>query len=277
VTARFPGRSRGGRALLGAALLVLSACDAGETLDIGADARSAACNAPPTAPPAALALDPFYAQYLDAAGIPVVSSAAVPPQALALSCLTVEHMLKQRPDVQQAMVTLDMRVAVIARGEVTTDLPEYADLNTAYPGTNWDALRGVGATLVRPVSSVGEENVLCLADDPYRGESILVQTFATAVLLGVENVDSSYQARLGQAFTAAMSAGLWQSTFATQNQIEYYAMGVQDWFDAGGQAVPADGVHNQIHTRDGLEAYDPGLAGLVGETMPDDAWRPHCP
>jgi hypothetical protein len=256
---------------------MIAGCDGGKTLYIGSDSRAAACNAPPAAPPAALGLDPFYAQYLDGGGIPVLSSSAVSPAALAQSCLTVEHMLKQRPDVAQAMTALAMRVAVIARGEVTTDIPEYRDLNTAFPGTNWDALRGVGATVARPVSSVGEENVLCDAADPYRGENILVQTFSSAVLLGVERVDASFEPRLTTAFDAATAAGLWQSTFATKNEIEYYAMGVQDWFDAGGEANPPDGVHNSINTRDELQGYDPTLAALVGETMPHDAWRPRCP
>ena len=36
-------------------------------------------------------------------------------------------------------------------------------------------------------------------------------------------------------------------------------------------------MHNEINTRAELRAYDPTLAALVAETMPDDAWRPKCP
>ena len=104
-----------------------------------------------------------------------------------------------------------------------------------------------------------------------------MQTFATAVLLGVDDADSTFDSRLRDAYDAAMSAGLWRNTYAAANTIEYYADGVQVWFEAVPDLTQADGTHNEINTRAELRAYDPTLAALVGETMPDDSWRPRCP
>jgi hypothetical protein len=146
-----------------------------------------------------------------------------------------------------------------------------------FPGQEWDRLRGVGATLQIPVSSVGEENLFCLSDDIFAGEQILVQTFATAVLLGAEEADSTFDGRVRDAYNAAIDAGLWRSTYAGANPIEYYAGGVQIWFEAVPDLTQPDGNHNEINTRAELRAYDPALAALVEETMPDDSWRPKCP
>jgi hypothetical protein len=255
--------------LLGIVFLI--GCDAGKTKIIGTEW----CGMAPGAP--SDTTDPFYRKYLDGRGIPVQSSAAVSDAALGAACMVVVRMLSMRDDVREAMVGQEMRVAVIGLDEVTTDMPEYRDLYTMFPGQDWDALRGVGATLRIPVSSVGEENLLCLATDVNAGGHVLVQSFATSVLLGVEAIDSTFDSRLKEAYDAAISAGRWEDTFLRLNTIEYFAGGVQAWFDASVEASPPDGTHNEVNTRAELRDYDPMLAALIAEVMPDTAWRPQCP
>jgi hypothetical protein len=261
--------------LLPAAIAVGAGCDAGETKLIGADYPAAMCDVPPRTPPSRF--DSFYGKYLDANGIPVLSSSDVSDVALTQACVIAARMLSARDDVRQAMMGQQEQVVVIGRNEVTTNIPEYRNLYSMFPGQDWDQLRGVGATLMIPVSSAGEENLLCHAGDSFKGESILVQTFATAVLLGLESADGTFDSRLQAAYDAALNADLWRDTYAAVNTIEYYAEGVQDWYDANGEATPPDGTHNQVNTRAELRSYDPTLAGLVQETVPDDAWRPKCP
>jgi hypothetical protein len=145
-----------------------------------------------------------------------------------------------------------------------------------FPNQDWDRLRGIGATLQIPVSSVGEENLLCLPNDPFAGEQILVQTFATAVLLGVDDADNTFDSRLRAAYDAATSAGLWRNTYAGANVIEYYAEGVQSWFDANLDVAQADGNNGPINTRGELKVYDPALADLIAETMTDDKLPASC-
>jgi hypothetical protein len=248
-------------------------CDAGATKLLG----TAYCAMPVTTPPADLGVDAFYTQYLNGDGIPVLSSSAVDARAVVSACKIVFHMLRARPDVRDAMVRQHQSVAVIGVDEVTTDIPEYGNLYQIFPGQDWDRLRGVGATIMIPVSSVGEENMLCLPDDPFAGERLLVQTFATAVKLGVEAVDSTFKSRIRAAFDAATSAGLWRNTYAGANDIEYYAEGVQSWFNANLDVSPPDGTNGPINTRGELKVYDPALASLIEETMPDDDWQPPCP
>lgn len=258
-----------------AAATSLGGCDAGKTKIIGADYPAPTC-ALVAAPPAGV--DAFYQKYRDANGIPVLSSSAVADSAVVNACVVVVRMLSARDDVRQAMIARQMRVAVIARSEVTTDLPDYRNLYEMFPNEDdWDALRGVGATLIIPVSSAGEENLLCLPGDPNAGENMLVHTFATAVQLGLEAVDSTHAARVQAAYAAAEAAGLWQGTIAARNTIQYFAEGVEDWFDTSPDVSPPNGVHNEINTREELQAYDPNLASLVNEAMPNDDWRPRCP
>jgi hypothetical protein len=264
---------------LGAALLATAVaavgCDAGKTKLIGSNAGAASCLVAPSAPPAGT--NAFYAKVLDGNGVPVLSSAAVSDTALASACVIVAHMLSRREDVRAEMDVLQMRVAVIGVDEVTTHIPEYANLYQIFPGQDWDRLRGVGATRMIPVASVGEENLLCLAGDPFAGETLLIQTFATGVLLGLEDVDATFDARLEAAYDAALAADLWRNTYAAANPIEYYAEGTQAWFDANPNVSPPDGTHNDINTRAEIMAYDPALAALIAESMPADAWRPNCP
>jgi hypothetical protein len=258
------------------AAAIASGCDAGTTKELGSDYPAASCEMTPVDAPNPT--DPFYEKYLDANGIPVLASAAVSDQAVKTACIVIVRMLSRRDDVRQAMIGQQMHFVVIGRNEKTTDMPDYRNLYALFPNGDWDNQRGVGATLMIPASSAGEENLLCLQDDRFRGEMILVQTFATAVLLGVEQVDSTFDTRLRDAYDAGVrNGGLWRDTYAAINQIEYYAEGVQDWFDANPNVSPPDGTHNEINTRAELRAYDPALAALVQETMPDDAWRPKCP
>jgi hypothetical protein len=235
------------------------------------------CNAAPTTPPAQLGLDPFYAKYVDA-GIPIIGSAAVRDSAFAPACEIVSHMLANRPDIRTKLLENHIRVGIMAESEVTTDMPEHSDLDEAFPGTDWDTrARGLGATLARPLTSCGEENLLALAGDRYTGESILTHEFGhTTWELGVQLLPggSAKQAELVAAYNAAIAAGTFASTYAATNDQEYWAEGVQDWFNTNLEASPPDGIHNSIDTRAELRAADPELARLASELFADDSWVP---
>ena len=255
-------------------------CDAGKTKLIGSDSPAASCDEAPAAPPAGV--DPFYDKYLDARGLPVLSTADVSDTALRTACVIVANMLSLRQDLRDAMVRLDMRVVVMGRNQVTTDIPEYANLYKTNPGPDWDTFRGIGATLGTPVTSAGEETVMCDQGGPYGGVNVLVHMLGTSVYLGVADVDPTFEDRLQGADTAARAAGLWENTYVRgsdprQNLIEYYAEGVEDWFETGPESSPPDGTFNEINTRAELMAYDPMLYAIVAGTMRNDAWRPTCP
>jgi hypothetical protein len=257
------------------AALFTSGCDAGKTKVIGADFPN--CALAPTAPPASLGAPAFYGKHVDASGIPVMSSLAVADAALAGACRVVENMLSVRADVRRAMIDQQMRVVVMARAEVTTDVPEYSDLYVTNAGWDWDAFRGIGATIDLPVTGVGEENMLCSPNVPYAGGNILVRMFATSIYVGLDAADSTFETRLRAALDDAVYTGKWQNTFALDGTIDYFAEGVEDWFESNTEASPPDGQFNEVNTRAELRAYDPALAAIVAESMPDDRWRPKCP
>lgn len=230
-------------------------------------------------PPAELGLDPFYEKYVDGGGVPVIGSRRVDDRAFAEAAAALRAMMSRRPDVVRAMVARGAMLGIVGATEQTTDLPGHHDLNEAFPDQDWDLrTRGVGGTPERPLASVGEENLLGASEDRYRGESILVHEFGHSVLtLGLAGDVKDglrFADRLSAAFEAARSEGLWADTYAATNADEYWAEGIQSWFDANLEADPADGVHGPVDTRAELRAHDPRLAELLAEVFPDDGWRP---
>ena len=120
--------------------------------------------------------------------------------------------------------------------------------------------------------------VLCLTDDIYAGESILIHSLAHGFRsLGIVDIDPEWDVRLETAYDAALSAGLWTDTYAATEPAQYWAEGLQGWYDANLEAAPPDGLHNEINTRAELEAYDPDLVTLIEEYVSRDDWRPTCP
>lgn len=221
----------------------------------------------------------FYAKQCTAHGIPILSSDAVADEALHAAAAIVAGLLGGRPDLVAVMVERDVRVGIIGKGEVTTDLPEYASLYTMFPGTDWDArTRGLGATAAIPLSSGAEENLLCLEEDAYPGESIFIHELAHTIrALGVAPSDHTMDRRIDDAYAAAMASGLWVDTYAATNSDEYWAEAVQSYFDANASAVPTDGIHNDIATREELAVYDPTIHAIIAGVFDGSGWRYSCP
>jgi hypothetical protein len=220
-------------------------------------------------PPASLGLSPFYAKHVPVGGLPVVGSAKVSDFALKEAAYLVGKMLEHRPDVREAMVRNKVRCAIMAYSERTTDVPEHSDLT---PKAYWDVrARGLGATHARPAVSGAEENLLNYPGDPYSTENILIHEFGHAMHeMGLATADPTFDRRLKQAFEAAGKGGLWKGTYAATNPHEYWAEGVQSWFDTNREN---DSQHNQVNTREELKAHDPALAALLKEVFGDTSWR----
>ena len=224
---------------------------------------------PPLAVREAFGLSPFYQQWIDVEGLPVVASSKVNPHAIKEAAWLIRQMIGHRPDILKVMAQNKVRFSVMAYNEVTTQIPEHSDLR---PGCYWDMrTRGLGATLQRPAVSCGEENLLRYPGDPYATESILIHEFSHAVHgMGLNTMDPAFDLRLETAFASAMSKGLWEGTYASSNKYEYWAEGVQSWFDTNREN---DDVHNYVDTRIELREYDPGLAMLIAEVFGDRDWR----
>ena len=71
-----------------------------------------------------------------------------------------------------------------------------------------------------------------------------------------------------------MALGRWESTYAATDSAEYWAEGVQSWFNVNQQ--PQVGIHNEVDTRAELKIYDPALHSLISTIFPSD-FQPDCP
>jgi hypothetical protein len=213
-----------------------------------------------------LKLDPFYQKYASAKGIPVLSSEKVADKALVEAVYLINQMLGERDDICQALVKGKMRFVVMAPTEMTTDVPEQRNMT---PKDYWDKrARGLGGR----VTSCGEENLLNLKGDRYNKENILIHEFSHAIhSIGMRAVDAKFDARLRETYKKAMDAGTWKDTYAATNHSEYWAEGVQAYFDCA--APPARGVHNDINTREKLKKADPDLFDLIDETFKQSKFR----
>lgn len=221
-----------------------------------------------TTPPETLKLDPFYKKYLDSSGLPIVSSGDVPDAALLRANTLINNMLANRMDIRESLIDSGVRFVVMGAKEMTTDIPEYSQMK---PKKFWDErARGLGGRVV----SCGEENLLCYPVDRYDDENILIHEFAHCIgHSGIGRIDKEFDEKLKALYEKALAKGLWKNTYAGSNAGEYWAEGVQSYYDANRQN---NYNHNHVDTREELEAYDPDLARFIAEVFrhtPKTDWR----
>lgn len=218
----------------------------------------------------------FYAKFVNYKGFPVASSSLTTNQALLEASKWVCLMFNlAHPSVKQNMISLGSKMAVMARypQEKTIDVPEFAWLT---PADYWnERARGLGATTFVPTTETAEENILCDANDRYLGECILIHEFAHS--LSDLSGNQTHLNQLENIYVSAMSKSLWKDTYSATNSQEYWAEGVQSWFDCNQFRATTDGVHGPISTRDKLKAYDPDLAALIASFFGDTPLRYSCP
>lgn len=222
----------------------------------------------------------FYTRIEWLRGFPIVASERVNPYALKEAVFIGDKMLVKRPDVLEAMVHSGARLCIMAHNEFTTDLPEFKRMAAdRMPGFEtfsgrdfWDArARGTGGSATDPYCTCAEENLLGYPGDPYEKENILIHEFAHNIhLRGLNNVDPSFDVRLRKAYDEAVKEGLWKGKYAGVNHHEYFAEGVQSWFDDNREN---DHDHNHVDTRAELIEYDPRLAELCREVFADTEFK----
>jgi len=230
----------------------------------------------------------FYKKYVDIMGIPVLSSDKVCDCVLQKAAWivhgTISHLIRMS-EVLNMMVANKHRVAIMARSEKTTDVPEHRMLE---PKNYWDErARGLGGIPSAPCSSGAEESVMCESwqTNSYFGENILLHEFSHGIArLGFMFLTwdgKNWDDYNGAVYKASKDSGLWQSTYASTNQFEFFAEAVQTWFDTN-LKLPGcqhdqhhtDGVHNCINFRHELKNYDIGLHNHMAGLFKEDRWRP---
>ena len=232
-------------------------------------------------PAAGLKCDPFYKKHVRARGLPILGSDNAPDAALLEANHIVRRMFAYRHDLLRAMFKGGLRLVVVGRREKIADAPELKDAGAA---------RVVSCTDRRKMIACRAESLL-----DGKGGSVLVGELARAMHLmtglrdidekldkdlqryktlerrqrssvhilrsqiGVRPIDKRFDAELKALHQKAIGKGLWKDTRAATSHAEYWACGVQSWFDAGGPA--------KVNTRKELEAYDPDLAKLIAQVF----------
>lgn len=255
---------------LSLALIALTSCKQAQQQDVVETETLDVPECIVSTPPDSLHLDPFYKKYVDVNGIPLISSWRVPDSAFVAAHRTLYAMTKMLPEaVLDSMVHRGTRVAIMARYEGTTDLPEHHYLIND-TSLNWDVrARGLEGTLEIPLTSCAEENVLAYQIDKYHAEDILIHEFAHSIhLIGLKLAVPDFNSRLEQCFENAKAKGILTNTYRETEVMEYFAEGVQDWFNVNAEMDHNDGKHNWCNTREELQDFDPELYNLIAEYFP---------
>jgi hypothetical protein len=237
-------------------------------------------------PPAKFQFDAYYTKFTFAREFPVLGSKHVSDAALLKANDTVRKMFAYRHDILKAMIADGARLVVLGREEPLSDLPEFKDAKNK---AELDLVRYCDYSPTLKLMVVPEENVLGLPKEPFAGKDLTVSVFAKGLFrvaglrpvdpefekrrekqqyeLRVNRLDVEFDKKVTSLFDSATEKKLWKGTAAARDRFEYWAAGVEAYFDAAGSGVAPNGTDRPISTRELLKAYDPELFALIDETM----------
>jgi hypothetical protein len=223
-------------------------------------------NTPAATRPAITIIDPpeggFYAKRLDYEGVLIKAPTNVVDEALFAARDRLSMMLSNLPSVRVKLRAAGAELHIIGRDQVTTDLPEWQH-DKGKPLAEYNGLtrdqrtRGMGGLM----TSCGEENLLKLEKDRYRGRDICVHEFAHNIL--GHGVSRDVRQKVREQYRRSLDRGLWVGSYGGSNFDEFFAELTMWYFGTHGDlgmkdAKPANG-------RDGLKAYDPEAFTLLDD------------
>jgi alpha-glucosidase len=223
------------------------------------------CYSSPGKPPIQT-IDPpekdFFAKSLSYQGIPIKAPKEVVDEALFAAYERLDTLLSNQPTVISNLVSARAELHIIGRDQVTSDLPEHQHLKgkklEQYHGLTVDErTRGLGGLL----TSCGEENLLKLEKDRYKGRDICVHEFAHNIRQ--HGIPRDIRKRFDEQYRKSLDKGLWEKSYAASNPDEFFAELTMWYF----------GTHGDLHMtgtkpengRDGLKKYDPEAFELLDE------------
>jgi hypothetical protein len=204
----------------------------------------------------------FFSKVLDYRGIPIKAHADVTDEALYEARNRLHALLRFQPVAVENLVADGAALHIIGRDQVTTDLPEWRHDKgkklAEYNGlTRDERTRGMGGLL----TSCGEENLLRLEKDRYRGRDICIHEFAHNVRN--HGITRETRQRFDEQWQRSLEKGLWKKSYAGSNADEFFAELSMWYFGTHGDMSmegpkPKDGP-------EGLKAYDPEAFALMDD------------
>lgn len=204
----------------------------------------------------------FFGKILDFHGIAVKAPGFVVDEALYAASDRLALLLKHQPAVLANLVQAGAQLHIIGRDQVTTDLPEWRK-DKGKPLAEYNGLtrdqrtRGMGGLLV----SCGEENLLKLPKDRYRGRDICLHEFSHCVRN--YGVPQAIRDKFNAQYRRSLDKGLWKGAYAGTNPDEFFAELTMWYFGTHGDmnmsgSKPGPGP-------EGLKKYDPEAFVLLDE------------
>jgi hypothetical protein len=209
-------------------------------------------------------LDPpekdFFSKLLEYDGIAIKAHKDVSDEALFAARDRLAMMLGNLPAVRANLRKAKAELHIIGRNQVTTDLPEWRH-DKGKPLDEYNGLtrdqrtRGMGGRL----TSCGEENLLRLDKDRYKGRDICVHEFAHNIFhFGMSD---EVRERVKEQYRRSLAKDLWKRSYAGSNADEFFAE-LSMWYF---------GTHGDLHMtgakpengREGLKKYDPEAFALL--------------
>jgi alpha-glucosidase len=202
----------------------------------------------------------FYSKRLDYEGIPIKAHKDVSDEAIHQARQRLAMMLGKLPGVRWNLKQAGAELHVIGKNQVTSDLPEHRHLKgKPFDGeqTVDQRTRGLGGRL----ASCGEENLLRLEKDRYRGRDICVHEFAHNIFQ--HGVPASVRGRFRRQLARSLDKGLWQASYAASNPGEFFAeLSMWYWGTHGDLRLKGPKPENG---REGLKKYDPEAFALLDD------------
>jgi hypothetical protein len=134
--------------------------------------------------------------------------------------------------------------------------------------------------------SCGEENLLGFPGDPWQGENIFIHEFAHGLQGVIGGIDEPFNARLAALYEEAKQSGRFRG-YAIEGGIgEFWAEGVQAWFNCNGTIRPKSGGGQSsfevlgpegehvchMATREHVRMYLPEYAKLLDDSFGQNTW-----
>jgi hypothetical protein len=234
-------------------------------------------------PPARFKIPACYTKFTWAREFPVVARSAS-DEALLQANDTIRKMFAYRHDVLKALIGEGFKLVVLGSSERVKDLPECQSSPSDFRSTSKGS--EMGYSRQSKLIVIPEKAILSKAGHEQSSESVVIGLFAKAAYevtatrpvdphwderrdvqqyeMRVKRLDEHFGARINELYASATKKGLWKGTAAGAAPLDYWATGVQLYFDAAGQVKNA---RKTLNTREDLMSYDPDLYALVNETM----------
>jgi len=220
-------------------------------------------------------MDPFFKQHVIADGLLIAGSEKVSKYALDEVAYLARKVLANRPEL---LKQFGRQISVMAYTEMQNDLPDCRGMDAWW---NYRA-RGVAGSAI----SCGEENVLSFKGDPWQGENIFIHEFAHGIHGVIQKSDKGFATRLNALHAKAKESGLFRGYGIKGGPGEFWAEGVQAWYNCNGTIRPKSGGGQSsfevidpkgehvchITTREHVKTHLPGLAKLLDESFRQNKW-----